>query len=565
MNGSLQVQFGIASDTGRRPRNEDYAGVCLASPGRRVRQGIVAALADGVGGAKGGRIAAELAVRTFIDGYYAQPEPLGVQRAAARVIEAVNRWIVAQGRADPALENMASTFAGLILRHRNAHVLHVGDSRVYRLSDGQLARLTEDHTLNRPDYAHVLYRGLGIEEAVRLDYGVHPLRLHDRFLLCSDGVHGTLTDVALRSLLMRRDTPEAAARLIVDTALDAGSSDNASAVVVDVVGLPAIEHTELESAAANLPILAPPAAGEELDGFRLDAPLSDGRYSRLFRATNLEDGRSVVIKFPQPEVAADKTFRLAFVREAWVAARVRSPWVGEVIELPPGRQTRLYTVMPYYEGETLEQRLRRKPSLALAEGVEIAVTLARALSALHRAGIIHRDIKPDNVILGRGGRLTLIDLGVARLPQLEEFPTADVPGTPSYMAPELFAGSAGDERSDQFALAVTIHRALSGGGYPYGEVEPFSRPRFGKPVPLARGRGDVPAWFDQILARALSPAPADRFGDVIEFAQELENALAHGRPEIVRRRPLYERNPVLVWQCVSAALLCAMLALLARG
>ncbi|AWK89397.1 bifunctional protein-serine/threonine kinase/phosphatase [Azospirillum thermophilum] len=570
MTGSLQIAFGLASETGRRPRNEDYAGVCLGSPGQRARRGIVAAVADGVGGAKGGRVAAELAVRTVIDGYYAQPETIGVQAAASRAVEAVNRWIVAQGRSDPALENMATTFAGVILLHRKAHVLHAGDSRVYRLSDGRLTRLTRDHTLSRPDYAHVLYRGLGIEESVRLDCSVHPLRLHDRFLLCSDGVHGTLGDGALAALLLRRESPEATARHIVAAALEAGSADNASAVVLDVVALPAADHAELASAAAALPLPDPPAVGEEMDGFRLTALLSQGRYSRLYRAHDLTapgregDGRPLVVKVPRPEVAAERTFRLAFVREAWVAARVRSPWVGEVVELPPGRQTRLYTVMPFYEGETLEQRLRRKP-LTLAEGVEVAIALARAVSALHRAGIIHRDIKPDNVILQRGGGLKLIDLGVVRLPQVEEFPTADVPGTPSYMAPELFAGAAGDEASDQFALAVTLYRAFSGGGYPYGEIEPFTRPRFGRPVPLLRSRGDLPAWIDRILARALSVAPADRFGDVIEFAQELETALAHGRPVVVRRRPLYERNPLLFWKILSALLALTVLVLLARG
>lgn len=565
MNGPLQIQFGFASETGKRSANEDYVGVGLGTPGQRTRQGVVAAVADGVGGAKGGRIAAELTVRTFIDGYYAQPESLGVQRAAARAIEAVNRWIHAQGRADDALESMASTFSGLVLLHRKAHVLHVGDSRVYRLSDDRLTRLTEDHTLDRPDLSHVLYRGIGIEDSVRLDCTVHPLCLHDRFLLCSDGVHGTLGDPAIRTLLMRRDAPDEAARRVVAAALDAGSADNVSAIVIDVVGLPAVEHAELESAAAALPLREPPSAGEEVDGFRLTSLLSDGRYSRLFVAADTTSGRTVVLKFPQPDIAAETTFRLAFVREAWVAARVRSPWVGDVIELPPGRQTRLYTVMPFYEGETLEQRLRRKPLLTLTEGVDIAVKLSRAVAALHRAGIVHRDIKPDNVVLERNGGLKLIDLGVVRLPQLEEFPTADVPGTPSYMAPELFDGAAGDESSDLFALAVTLYRALAGGRYPYGEIEPFTRPRFGKPALLSRSRGDAPAWLDQTLARAMAASPADRFGDAIEFAQELENGLAHGRPVVVRKRSLYDRNPLLFWQCVSAALLCLVLVLLARG
>src|SRR6202040_689441 len=122
------------------------------------------------------------------------------------------------------------------------------------------------------------------------------------------------------------------------------------------------------------------------------------------------------------QVAAVATYRAAFVREAWVGGRGNRPWVGRLVERPPGRQTCLYTVMPLYQGELLETRLARRPSLGLEEGRNIAIKLARGAAALHRAGIIHRDIKPDNVILESGGALKLIDLGVVRIPGLEDFP-----------------------------------------------------------------------------------------------------------------------------------------------
>ena len=124
------------------------------------------------------------------------------------------------------------------------------------------------------------------------------------------------------------------------------------------------------------------------------------------------------------------------------------------------------------------------------------------MATLHRAGIIHRDIKPDNVILLAGGGLRLVDLGVARVPLLEDFPAQDIPGTPSYMAPELFSGRAGDEFSDLYALGVTVYRMFTA-AYPYGEIEPFSRPRFGKPVSLSRYRPDLPAWLDAVIGKAL--------------------------------------------------------------
>ena len=556
---TLQVRLGFASEKGRRPDNQDYVAAHL---GAGAARGIVAAIADGVGGHQGGREAAELTVRSFIDGYYALPETLGVQRAASRALEAVNQWLHAQGRCDRLLAGMSCTFSSLILSRRSGHILHVGDSRIYRLSDGRLDCLTDDHVMGRGDLAHVLLRAVGFEASIKLDHQTIGLRQHDRFLLCSDGVHGVLNDSRLRALLNERAAPEESARGIVEAALSAGSQDNATALVLDVVDLPPADQNELTHAIGDLTILSLPGAGDTVDGFILGEVISDGRYSRVFRGAEAAHGRSLVLKFPHPRVATEITYRLAFVREAWVAARVRSPWIGEIIEMPPGRQTRLYSVMPYYEGETLEQRLKRSP-VSVDEGVRIAVRLARAVDALHRAGIIHRDIKPDNVILTSDDGLRLVDLGVARVPRLEDFPVADIPGTPSYMAPELFQGQPGDEASDLYALGVTIYRLFTG-AYPYGEVEPFMSPRFAKYAPLPRARPDLPAWLDVVLAKAVSVNPAQRFGDAIEFAYELEHGSKLAKPALAREMPLYERSPLLIWQLISLALLALVIALVAR-
>ena len=558
---SLQVALGFATETGKRARNEDYVAACLGPPWKGANGGVAAVVADGVGGHKGGREAAETAVRSFIDGYYSLPETLGVARAAARALESANSWIHAQGCADPQLESMCCTFSAVILSRRRCHVLHVGDTRVYRLSEDRLERLTTDHVAGRGDLAHVLNRAVGIENSIRFDTAAVGLRQHDRLCICSDGVHGVLDDRALRAILAGRDPPETTAQALVEAALAAGSSDNATALVLDVLDLPPADRDELTGSIAALPILDLPASGDAVDGFMLGRMLSDGRYSRLFRA--VEGGREVVLKFPHPRVATEGSYRLAFVREAYVAARVRSLWIGEIIELDAGRQSRLYSAMPFYDGETLEARLLRAPRPGLAEGIAIAARLARAAAVLHRAGIIHRDIKPDNVILLPGGGLRLVDLGVARVPQLEDFPAADIPGTASYMAPELFRGASGDEHSDQFALGVTLYR-LFANAYPYGEIEPFSRPRFGKPAPLARHRPDLPAWLDAVIARALSVDPAQRFGDAIEFAHELENGASWAGPAAAPRRSLYARNPLLFWQGCSALLFVLMMVLLAR-
>jgi serine/threonine protein phosphatase PrpC len=543
---SLRVQVGIATDPGTRDQNEDFAA-CL--PPDATRTVLVAALADGVGGAKGGRVAAETAVRLFLSAQD-QLNPLkGVKANAVTAVTALNRWIHIQGHTDPTLAGMACTFTALILTGRQMHVVHVGDSRLYRFRDSALTRLTTDHVPPRSAMRNMLTRALGAEPEIRIDYDQDAVRPHDRYLLCSDGVHGGLSDPTLRDTLNRRDAPEATARHLIDLALQARIGDNATALVVDVTSLPDADQFELQSAVDALPIIPAPRPGVTIDGFRLDTMLSDGRYSRVFKATG--PAGPVIIKFPKPATGAERVLRLAFLREAWIAARLRSPWIVEVIETP---RTALYTVMPFYDGETLEHRLLRRPQISRAEGTAIATKLAKAVAALHRAGVIHRDIKPDNVILQPNGGLKLIDLGVARLPNIEDFPASTIPGTPSYMAPELIAGQPGDEKSDIFALGVTVFRMFTG-AYPYGEIEPFSHPTFTRPpASVAHLRPDLPAWLDQVLLRLIAIRPTDRFDDALECIFALEHGELHAAPGLPRRRPLIERNPLRFWQTVSAFL-----------
>jgi serine/threonine protein phosphatase PrpC len=557
---SVRASVGFASKTGPRKANEDFAGALSGAELPEPRQEVIAAIADGIGGAKGGRIAAETAVRGFLDGFCDLPQTMEVQRAGARIVSALNGWINTMGRQDPNLAGMGCTLTVLVLRGRVAHLLHVGDTRAYRLSGDRLTCLTTDHV--RPDggggRSHTLNRALGVEMEVRLDYATQPVALHDRLLLCSDGVHGFLTDQSITDILRERSAPEDTAGALVAAALQSGSTDNCTALVLDVVALPAAGSADVSAAILQLPVIPVPIVGQTVDGFVLSALISDGRYTRLFGAEDEAEGGTVALKFPKPQIASVDAYHAAFVREAWVGARVHNPWVGGVIELPPGRQTCLYTVMPLYQGELLETRLLRSPALGLEEGRNVAIKLARALAALHRAGIIHRDVKPDNVILEAGGSLKLIDLGVVRVPGLEEFPPENIPGTQAYMAPEMFAGEAGNEATDIYALGVTMFRAFTG-EFPYGNLDATSPPRRSRPRDLSALRPDLPAWLQSAFARAIAADPAQRFDDMSEFAFEMEAGPSRAPVEMRRPRTLYERAPLQVWQGVAALLALALL------
>jgi serine/threonine protein phosphatase PrpC len=560
----VRASVGFASEPGLRKRNEDFGGAVFGSELPEPRRDVVAAIADGIGSAKGGREAAEIAVRGFLDGFCDLPETMEVRRAGATVLDALNGWTHSQGQRDPNLKGMGCTFTAVVLRGRVAHVLHVGDTRAYRLSRDHLTCLTTDHVRHGgAGRSNILTRALGVETEVRLDYTNQPVAQHDRLLLCSDGVHGYLAAETIADIMRERVSSEDTARALVAAALDAGSTDNCTALVLDVVGLPSAESAEIGANIAQLPLIAVPLGGETIDGFVLKVLLSEGRYTRLFGAEDEVEGGEVALKFPKPLVASVADYRTAFVREAWVGARVTSPWLGHVIELPPGRQTCLYTVMPLYQGELLETRLTRRPALGLEEGRHIAIKLARAAAALHRFGIVHRDIKPDNVILEGEGSLKLIDFGVVRVPGLEDSPPADIPGTPAYMAPEMFEGEPGNEATDIYALGVAMFRAFTS-EFPYGNSDATSPPRRDRPTSLCALRPDLPAWLQAALGRAIAIDSTERFRDMTEFAVEMEAGPARAPFAVRRPRTLYERNPVRFWQGVAAVLALALLLSLLR-
>ncbi|WP_029415558.1 bifunctional protein-serine/threonine kinase/phosphatase [Brevundimonas bacteroides] len=552
----LQIAAGFATAQGPRADNQDFGAVHIGPPSEQALHGMVALVADGVSGSKAGRIASELACRTFIDAYVDQNPLKGVAAAGVAALSGYNRWLHAKGRSDPNMAGAATTFTALVLRGREATVLHVGDSRAWHFRDGVLTSLTEDHVLAQPGLSHVLYRAVGIEPDLRLDTRAVTLKAHDRLLLTTDGVHGVVPEAELSRLLARRASPEADAQAIVAAAGEAETRDNATAIVIDVIRPGAVDQDAIWAEAAGLPILPVPSVGDRIDGFVLERLLSDGRYTRVFAARDGEGGDRLVLKFPKPALTSERGARGAFLRESFIGRRIDSPFVGKTLSLEPGRQSGLYIAQPLYVGRTLHAKIADEP-FDIAPGLDIAIRLSKGVAALHRLGVAHRDIKPDNVILEADGGLKLIDLGVARLPRVEEFAEAEAPGTPGYKAPEMFAGNLGDALTDQYALGVTLYRLFTG-DYPSGQETEFSRIRFDRPTRPTQHRPDMPAWLEAAILRALSVDPADRFDSVEELIHVLEAGSAAAVPPR-RDLSLMEREPVRFWQAVSAGLFVLLL------
>ncbi|KAF0117048.1 MAG: protein serine/threonine phosphatase [Rhodospirillaceae bacterium] len=296
----------------------------------------------------------------------------------------------------------------------------------------------------------------------------------------------------------------------------------------------------------GLPVRFPPRPGETIDGFRILRRLYNGLQGTVLAAVDDTNGREVALKFPDPLATADPAWLERFARKEWAGLKMRHPNVVRVISQPPGRRSACYYVLEFLEGQTLTATLAmdRPTPEQVANWLRQA---ARGVLALHRRGLVHRDIKPDNLFLCREGRVVVVDFGTVRIEGLPPIAAHQpgrqvVGGTPGFMAPELYAGERGTPASDIFALGVTGYWLLTG-HMPYGTPEPPLTPRFDPPPLLTELRADIPPTLAAALERCLSPTITARPGDVGELLAWLDTPPPPPCSIPPRFVPLVERLP----------------------
>jgi Serine/threonine protein kinase len=577
-NQSLSLIYGGYTSAGPKTRNEDAFAALLPSGPLREQKGAVAVMADGVSCAENAQLASQTTVTTFIQDYLSTPETWDVRTSAARVLGALNSWLHAQAHASTAKQDsFVTTFSGLVLKSTTAHLIHCGDSRIWRLRGGQLTQLSTDHCLRRQDGSTMLTRALGLDYDLKIDYQQRSLRLGDTLILTTDGVHEALKPQQFRELLTplatgeigfigegRHAALERLARHIVDSALAEGSRDNASCLLLRVQRLPVGDLNETHRRLTERVIPPVLQVGQKIDDYTVLRVLHSGPRSHLYLVSHPRFRQKFVLKVPSLNFAEDPQYLEAFAREQWVGRRMDHPNLMKIHEPQAGTRF-LYHCCEYIEGQTLRQWLRDHPAPSLDVVRDFAKQLCTALRAMQRLGMLHRDLKPDNVMLTPAGVLKLLDFGTVHVRGLDDVHNRvpeEVPvGTADYLAPEYLMGERGEYRSDIFSLGVLVYELLTG-EKPYkslppdvGRIRSYSRWQYR----FARSfRPDLPLWVDLCLRKACAPRPSERYESLSEFMRDLEvpnQSLVAAHVS----RPLLERNPLLFWQCLSAVLFVLLL------
>lgn len=572
----LVTAIGEHSEAGRKAINQDFVGAYVPPEPLLSTKGVCAAIADGISSSTVSQIASESAVRSFLDDYYCTSDAWAVRTSAERVLTATNNWLYSQTRNSEYRYELdrgfVCTFSAAIFKGHRAHLLHVGDARIYRLNDTGLTRLTQDHRLQGPGERSQLTRALGISSHLEIDYAATDVAVGDTFLLATDGVHEFVDEACLRrALTTHADDLNQAARAIAQAASEAGSEDNLSVVLVRVEQLPvAADASQLLTDQTELPLPPLLEPGQKFDGYDIIRALHESHRSHVYLAREQDSGVEVALKIPAMDLRSDARAVDRFLMEEWIIRRVRHDHVVKLAERKAKPQF-AYIALEYLNGQSLAQWMRDNPRPDVETVRGLVEQIAAGLQAFHRQDMLHQDLRPENVLVDGNGTVKLIDFGGVRVAGVDELatlnPNDQILGTVQYTAPEYFLGEAPTTASDIFSLGVITYQMLCG-RLPYGAKLARARTRAEQrrieyDSVLSEDRA-IPAWLDETLKKAVHRDPTRRYALLSEFVYDLR----HPNAAFLRQsaRPLLERDPARFWRGVSALLLIIIVVLLAsRG
>jgi len=572
MPSQLKVSVGQYSDKGRKKINQDYYGVSIPEEPHLSSKGIAVALADGISSSNVAHIASQATITGFLDDYFCTSEAWSVKKSAHQVLSATNSWLYSQTQQGQYRfdkdKGYVCTLSAMIIKSTTAHIFHLGDTRIYRLRDNTLEKLTTDHRRWVSEEKSYLSRAMGINARLEIDYDSFQVDRGDIFLFVTDGIYEFVNSKFISQLINEQSGDlDAAAKAIVDAAYEQGSDDNLTVQIVRVDELPTQNVDEIYQQLTELPFPPMLEARMEFDGYKIIREVHASSRSHVYLAVDIETGMQVIMKTPSIDLQGDTAYLERFLMEEWIARRINN----SANVLKPCTQTRqrnfLYIITEFIDGQTLTQWMRDNPKPDLETVRGIVEQIAKGLRAFHRLEMLHQDLRPENIMIDSTGTVKIIDFGSTKVAGIVEITSpverAHFLGTMQYTAPEYMLGEVGKSNADLYSLAVITYQMLTG-TVPYGAQVAKATTKSAQNKlnysPLPHDDRLIPLWIDGTLKKALHPNPYKRYSEISEFLFDLRHPnrgfINEGRP------PLLERDPVTFWKGVSFILLIIIAILL---
>ena len=300
MDKKLKVSIGQFTDCGNKPANQDFCGVKIPDENLCLTKGIVVVIADGISSSEHSQIASRACVNGFLADYFSTPESWSVKKSAQQVLTALNSWLYNQGKHEINRHHgHVSTLSAIILKSATAHIVHIGDSRIYCLREGYLKQLTVDHKTWVSKDKNYLSRAMGADTHLEIDYGKHTLEKGDMFILTTDGVHEFLGDNEFLEIIREnRSNLDKTTELIVRKAQSNGSPDNLTCQLLEINEIPGNDPNDIYNQLTELPFPPELDEGMIIDGYRINRELHASNRSQLYLATDTETGLKVILKTP---------------------------------------------------------------------------------------------------------------------------------------------------------------------------------------------------------------------------------------------------------------------------
>jgi serine/threonine protein phosphatase PrpC len=564
LQSEQQFTLGQTSFQGAKQQNEDAIGIRIPEGIIQSHKGSVAIIADGVSAAEAGKEASETCVRNFLSDYYSTPDTWSVKQSTTKVLTALNRWLYSQGqRYKDAQKGYISTLSCVVFKSNTAHIFHVGDSRIYRLRDGDLEQLTHDHTTAVSATQSYLARAMGLDVKLDVDYRSTDIEQGDIFFLSTDGIHDFISNQQLRAHLkplkeLKTDNFEDSCQQLVSIALQQKSSDNLSCQIIRVDKLPNQDLNDVHQKLTDLPFPPNLAIAVTIDGLRVEKELHASNRSQLYKVVDVKTGEEFCMKTPSINYNDNAAYIERFILESWIGHRINNPHVLKIAGFNRPKNY-LYYLTEYIDGITLEQWIKENPNPPIQNVIVIIQQVLKGLRAFHRRETIHQDLKPGNIMLDKYGEAKIIDFGSCHVKAIAEIATPlerdGILGTATYAAPEAVLEGQSLQQSDIFSIAVILFEMLtsklpfSGKLAECNNKKAYLKTHYTASYEL---NTLVPVWLDGTIKKGLSFEPNNRHGDVSEFLYEIE----HPNPKYKKtyNTALLDSNSSLPWQFLSAVL-----------